>query len=333
MSEPKKKLRLTSKAAVELVLSVLSNRGMAYLKLKNFGRAFQDASLGISIYQEHEADLGPFKFSWSKLHYRRMQSLEGLLDSSGKQIRACRNEFLKIGMLENMLIYLLELNESCEIVRGSEEGTPSEKKAQELEKKFEWMKSTYKDLKSKQKKNEELSKKIHSSKREINSDKGSTDSSAVFVSSSESEEKSPETFAEIAQKAMESILNSETLASSASEFETHIDSFKERNDMICKYIFRYSNDKLGELYKRRELETSFVLKIIGAFETLESVEDLKEAGRVMRAIMGLSKSKLTFGMMTKREKRQLRQLLQRISQVQPLVDVEEYQKKFKLPSN
>ena len=307
---------------------------MAYQKLSNFGRAFQDASLGLEVYSSHEEALGPFKISWAKLHYRRMNSLEGLLKAAEGQIKECRNELLKIGMLENLLIYLVELAKSCEVVSQSEKDSPSGKKAEKLPKKFSWMRKEYSELKKKQKKNEELSKKIRRSMKEI--EKTSSDSS----DSSKNEEKDAEldiekekSIMQIAQKAMDSLLETKALAVSASEFETHVDSFKGKPDYVCKYLFKYSPEKLQQLYAKRELETTFVLKIISAFESLEQEDDLGKAGQVMTTIMGLSKSRLTFSMMTKREKRRLNALLQKISKVQPLVNLSQFKKKFKLPDN
>lgn len=323
---PEKTLRLTSRRSVELLLSVLGNRGMGLQKLGQFGRAFQDASLGIRVFESHREELGPFKFSWGKLHYRRMSSLDGLLTASGEQVRGCRNEFLQIGMLENMLVYLVELAASCRVVRDTEGGTPSEQKAREAEARHSWMRESHSRLQEKRQRNEELSQKIRKSKRELSE-------SSAEVLSCNSLESPPESFDQIARKAMETLLESNTLAGSASEFETHVDSFKENHAMVCRYLLKYSPEKLGLLYQRRELETSFVLKIVCAFETLGDSKDLAEGGRLLKTIMDLPRSRLTFRMMTRKEKARLLSLLEKVNRVQPVVDVEEYRAKFKLPSN
>lgn len=326
-SNKTKTLQLSPKRGVDLLLSVLGNRGIAYQKLGNFGKAYEDSSLGITIYKHHVDSMGEFKISLAKLNYRRMLSLEGLLSKAETQIRQSTNELLKVKMLENILIYLVELVESCAVVEQSEGDSISGKKAKRLKETFSWMQNEYSELQEKKKDNEELSKKIKRSMTEIEIPKEES------IEKRQLDLEKDESIASIAQKAMKTLLESETLATTPSEFQIKVESFKDNLEFIAKYIFKYSSEQLKQLYKTRELEASFMLKIIAAFNNLTEEDDIKEVGRVLEVIMELPKSKLTFQMMIKREKRELKKLLQKVDQIREKPLLEEYHKRFRLPDN
>lgn len=321
---PAKTLNLVPKEAVELLLSVLGNRAIAFQKLNNHGKAYEDASLGVRIYESHQAKMGGFKMPRAKFHYRRMLSLEGLLGQAESQIRNCSNELLKIEMLENVVLYHLELKESCSIVNSTEGNTISGRKARALETRFDWIHKEYSLLQKKKKENEELSKKIKRSMTEIPISKEPPAKSNMEAQDS---------IEQIAKKAMESLLESETLATSASDFQIKVESFKNNLDFVARYIFKYSPEDFQKLYSKRELEASFMLKIIAALDTLSGEEDLKRVGRILEVIMQLPKSQLTFRMMIKSEKRRLRRLLEKVDQVRESALLPEYKKRFKLPDN
>jgi hypothetical protein len=323
-----KKLKLSPKRGVNLLLSVLGNRGMAYQKLGNFGKAYEDSSFGIILHKTHVKEMGEFKISFAKLNYRRMLSLEGLLTKAQKQIRQSTNELLKVNMLENVLIYLVELLESCKIVEESEGRSISGNKAKKLKSTFSWMQNDYTELQKKKKENEELSKKIKRSMTDIEIPKEETKEEKLKV-----DIEKEESIASIAKKAMESLLESEELANNASDFQTKVESFKENHEFVCKYLFKYSSEKIQSLYSKRELEAAFMLRIINALDQCTKEEDLKEAGRLLEVIMDLPKSKLTFRMMIKSEKRGLKKLLEKVDKVREKPLLEEYHKRFRLPNN
>ena len=139
--------------------------------------------------------------------------------------------------------------------------------------------------------------------------------------------------AQIALKAMESLIKSDKLAQSASEFERQMDSFKENPIYLSKYLFKYSSEQIKKIYSKRAIEAHFVLKIISSLNELTEEKDLKEAGRIMEVILNLEKSVLTFKMMIKRERRELRDLLEKINNKETLERLTEYKKKFRLPEN
>ena len=322
-----KKLKLDSKRAIDLLLSLLGNRGMTYQKLSNPGKAYEDASLGIEIHSNHSKDFNDIKMSWAKLHYRRMISIDALLDMSSKKIKNCRSELLKIEMLGNILIYLVELVESCGIVISNEQNSISGKKAKSLKNKYNWMNEEYNKLKIKQKKNADFSKKVRNSMKEIPKVQDKSETTKI------TDLEKNKSIAQIALKAMESLIKSDKLAQSASEFERQMDSFKENPIYLSKYLFKYSSEQIKKIYSKRAIEAHFVLKIISSLNELTEEKDLKEAGRIMEVILNLEKSVLTFKMMIKRERRELRDLLEKINNKETIERLTEYKKKFRLPEN
>lgn len=251
-----------------------------------------------------------------------MLSLEGILKGAESQIRGCRNELLKIGMLENMVVYLIELKESCSIVNSTEGNNSSGSKARSLETSFDWIQKEYSALQKKKKENEELSKKIKRSMTEI-----------PIPETSPAKTETRESIEQIAKKAMESLLESESLATSASDFQIKVESFKDNLDYIARYLFKYSPEQIQRLYAKRELEASFMLKIIAALDTLHEEEQLTRAGLILETVMNLPKSHLTFRMMVKSEKRGLTRLLKKVDRVRESPLLPEYRKRFKLPDN
>ena len=319
-----KVLKLSSKRSIDLLLSLLGNRGITYQRLDNPGKAYEDSSFGIIIHADHSEEFPNLKMSWVKLHYRRMISLDSLLQMSSNKIKNCRNELLKIEMLGNMLIYLVELIESCEIVMNDNNNSSSQT-AKKMMNKYSWMKTEYEKLKVKQKKNEDFTIKVKKSIKEI---PVVTETKKVKINLEKEE-----SITQIAQKAMEALLKSKDLATSATEFERQMDSFKENPSFLSKYIFKYNSEQIEKIYSKRAIEAHFVLKIISCFRTLTEENDLKEAGRIMKVILNLKKSVLTFKMMIKRERRELGDLLEKINKIDPIVNLEEYKKNFRLPQN
>ena len=319
-----KELKLSSKRAIDLLLSLLGNRGITHQRLSNPGKAYEDATLGIIIHASHSKKFENLKMSWAKLHYRRMISLDSLLEMSSVKIKNCRNELLKIDMLGNMLIYLVELMESCGIVM-EDQNSASSQKAKKLKNKYGWMKANYEKLKVKQKKNEDFTMKVKKSMKEIPVEEELTKKEINL--------EKEESINQIAQKAMESLLKSEILATSATEFERQMDSFKENPLLLSKYLFKYSSEQIDKIYSKRAIEANYVLKIISCLNQLTEDAELKEAGRVMEVILNLKKSVLTFKMMIKRERRELRDLLEKINKIEPITRLGEYRKNFRLPEN
>ena len=112
------------------MLSLLSNRSFAQTKTKDFAQAFEDACLAIQVHQDHQERLGKFKLGKTKLHYRRMTALEGVLDTAMRTVKNPKiGPVLKTEMLSQIDILMAKFGESCKEVLNAGEESPSGKKA------------------------------------------------------------------------------------------------------------------------------------------------------------------------------------------------------------
>ena len=129
-SRTQKHLEIASKPCVTLLLSLLSNRSFAQTKTKDFAQGFEDACLAIQVLEDHEERLGRFKLGKTKLHYRRMMALEGVLDTALRTVKNPKiGPVLKTEMVGQIDILMVKFGESCEEVLKSGEESPSGKKA------------------------------------------------------------------------------------------------------------------------------------------------------------------------------------------------------------
>ena len=343
-----REIKFTEKTSVDLFLSLLGNRGISYSKQKNFGKSFEDASLALLISETHTDRMGEFKVPNAKLHYRRMLSLEGLIDAADKQIKTCRNEILVTSMLESLSVYLIELIESCQVVIACD-GTVTKTAtiARQLIKRFEWMETKLTELKEKQNKGKECSEETRKSMQNIPSvekDEESTQNDVIdFGSSTSLNANSPtkeksilnlETVDTIAQKAMRTLLDNPNPAVNASEFERQIDSFKKNYKFVFEYLQKINKSKLESFYEKRKLEVNTVSKVLSCFNYMIGKEEVTdrftEFKRVLEVLMNLPKCGLAFKMLMKKEKKQLREVLAKTKEAEGLERFEEYCQNFKL---
>ena len=336
------------------------------MRIDKPGKAFEDSSLGLQVFSDHVEEMGEFNISESKLNYRKMMSLERLLDNISGKIQGCRNEILKTSMLESLSIYLIELIESCEMIIKMGVVNNASKNARKFVKKFDWMKKELEVLSGKQRKSQEFTEKIKKSLKEIPIEKNEqteivdqkdkesqkekekqaspasiTKTECDSQGQKETEKKNESNIKflkieSIAKQGMLEMLNNETQAKYSSEFERQLNSFKENYNFIFKYLAKYSDLQLKSFYSKKKAEYSLILKITTTYHkemttTETPLEVAREAKRVLEIFMNINKSDLAFKMMIKKEKRSLKEVLEFIKEYEQLDRFEQYCKRFKLP--
>ena len=162
-----KVLVLENKESVNLLLSLLSNRSATNLKLKLYGKAYEDASFAICIYLSHIKEMKELDISFVKLNYRKLLSLDKFLNSVKYKISNCENEFLKYSMLENLTVYVVELRESADIILKENVEEKTLDTVKKIKDSLDWFNSEMNELKLKKEKNWKLTEKRKESFREI----------------------------------------------------------------------------------------------------------------------------------------------------------------------
>jgi len=125
----------------------------------------------------------------------------------------------------------------------------------------------------------------------------------------------------IAQEAIKTLLGDKSLPKTSSQFETDINSFKGDVSYILNYLSRFQSSQLAALYGSKQLEYKIFEKIISSLSKAVKEATIPNNQQITANFLAdftLSHNyKLTLKMLIKREKQDLKALIQTVKNAQP----------------
>lgn len=125
----------------------------------------------------------------------------------------------------------------------------------------------------------------------------------------------------IAQEAIKTLLEDKSLPKTSSQFETDINSFKGDINYTLSYLSRFQSKQLAALYTSKQLEYKIFEKIINSLSKAVREAKLPESEKITANFLvdfaNTHNYKLTLKMLIKREKQDLRSLIQTLKTALP----------------
>lgn len=127
--------------------------------------------------------------------------------------------------------------------------------------------------------------------------------------------------AAITKMAMQEVLKTEELPATSSEFETDLSSLKENWEYIFEYLSKIPEGYFLKIYKKKQIEYKFFMKIVVCFTVVLDVNAPKEFWLIptifFSEFIQTFAAKLTFKMCIRKEKQSIFNLVQKCIQFCP----------------
>jgi len=106
----------------------------------------------------------------------------------------------------------------------------------------------------------------------------------------------------ITNKALDDIIATKELPSTALTFEVQFNSFKEKYEKLWLYIKKFASTKITELYSKREAESKIFIMFVRCFSTVYTSDNAIKISEYLLALSKTKSAKLMAKFLVKKEK-------------------------------